>query len=163
MVSTLPNRVGLPAEARDFRGLENLEIAFDCAGAAAPAAPIRLLTFTTLYPGATQPNHGIFVENRLRHLVASRRVRLQVVAPVPWFPFTASLFGRYAAAARMPRRETRNGIDVVHPRYIVLPKFGMSLIPLSLYLSVLPLVRRCHLVRILTVLFILRYLYLAAA
>ena len=30
---------------------------------------IRLLTFTTLYPNAAQPHHGVFVENRLRHLL----------------------------------------------------------------------------------------------
>ena len=28
-------------------------------------APLRLLTFSTLYPNAAQPNHGIFVENRI--------------------------------------------------------------------------------------------------
>ena len=27
---------------------------------------LSLLTFTTLYPNARQPNHGVFVENRLR-------------------------------------------------------------------------------------------------
>src|SRR5947209_4999942 len=29
--------------------------------------PLRLLTFTTLFPNSEQPNHGAFVENRLRH------------------------------------------------------------------------------------------------
>ena len=32
---------------------------------------IRVLTFTTLYPNSIQKHHGVFVENRLRHLVAS--------------------------------------------------------------------------------------------
>jgi hypothetical protein len=32
---------------------------------------IRLLTFSTLYPNNMRPNHGIFVEHRLRHLLAS--------------------------------------------------------------------------------------------
>ena len=35
-------------------------------------APLPLLTFSTLYPNDQRPNHGIFVENRLRHLVADR-------------------------------------------------------------------------------------------
>ncbi len=35
---------------------------------------LKLLTFSTLYPNDMQPNHGIFVENRLRHLVASGEV-----------------------------------------------------------------------------------------
>ena len=48
---------------------------------------IRLVTFSTLYPNAVQPNHGVFVENRLRHLIASGEVVSRVVAPVPYFPF----------------------------------------------------------------------------
>jgi hypothetical protein len=46
----------------------------------------RLLTFTTLFPNAEQPNHGIFVENRLRHLVATGEATPTVLAPVPFFP-----------------------------------------------------------------------------
>ena len=47
---------------------------------------VRLLTFSTLYPNAAQPNHGVFVENRLRHLVATGEAGSTVLAPVPWFP-----------------------------------------------------------------------------
>lgn len=140
VAARLPDRACLP-DARIYT-LRNPEITLDRNGAAARNASIRLLTFTTLYPGAAQPNHGVFVENRLRHLLASGRVEAQVVAPVPWFPSTASVFGRYATVARMPSQECRNGIDVAHPRYVVLPKLGMSLAPLSLFAAVLPLVRR---------------------
>lgn len=62
-------------------------------------APLRLLTFSTLYPNAAQPNHGIFVENRLRHLVASGAVTSTVVAPVPWFPSRNARFGHWARCA----------------------------------------------------------------
>jgi teichuronic acid biosynthesis glycosyltransferase TuaC len=95
--------------------------------------PLRLLTFTTLYPNAAQPTHGVFVENRLRHLLAGGGVQAQVVAPVPYFPFTAPAFGSYARYARVPAQETRHGIAVHHPRYLVVPKFGMSLAPALLY------------------------------
>ncbi len=47
---------------------------------------IRLLTFSSLYPSAEMPSHGVFVENRLRHLVAGGRVEARVIAPVPWAP-----------------------------------------------------------------------------
>jgi teichuronic acid biosynthesis glycosyltransferase TuaC len=50
---------------------------------------IRLLTFSTLFPNNMRPNHGVFVANRLRHLVASGDVTSMVVAPVPWFPSTS--------------------------------------------------------------------------
>jgi len=90
---------------------------------------MKLLTFSTLYPNAEQPNHGIFVETRLRYLVASGKVESRVVAPVPWFPSGNPRFGHYATLARVPQAETRNGLSVVHPRYLVVPRVGMNVTP----------------------------------
>jgi glycosyltransferase involved in cell wall biosynthesis len=80
------------------------------------------------------------VETRLRQLVASGQVQSTVVAPVPWFPFTHSVFGRYSAHARAPRAETRHGLEILHPRFLVLPKVGVTLAPFLLYRAVLPVV-----------------------
>jgi glycosyltransferase involved in cell wall biosynthesis len=90
------------------------------------------LTFTTLFPSASRPRHGIFVETRLRHLIATDELIACVLAPVPWFPSTHPGFGRYARIAATPRIEERNGIRVHHPRYFTLPKCGMRLQPRSL-------------------------------
>ena len=90
---------------------------------------MKLVTFTTLYPNAEKPTHAIFVETRLRHLVASGEVESRVVAPVPWFPLTARRFGKYASFARIPAQESRFGIDITHPRYPLIPKIGMNLSP----------------------------------
>ena len=103
---------------------------------------MKILTFSSLYPNAARPTHGIFVETRLRELLASGQVQSTVVAPVPWFPFTHPAFGAYAAQARAPRAEARNGIEVLHPRFPALPKIGMTLAPLLLYRAVLSLVER---------------------
>lgn len=97
---------------------------------------MKLLTFSTLYPNAVQPNHGIFVETRLRYLIASGQAQSRVVAPVPWFPSAHPRFGRYADFARVPAQEQRNGIQVSHPRYALLPKVGMSMAPWLLANSV---------------------------
>lgn len=123
----------------DVGSPEAADIGTNC-GARADAAtvPIRLLTFSTLYPNAARPNHGVFVENRLRHLVASGAVRSTVVAPVPWFPSTAARFGDWARHARAPSAEHRHGVRVLHPRYPVLPQLGMSLAPWLLYRALLP-------------------------
>lgn len=94
---------------------------------------LKLLTLTTLYPNAAMPSHGIFVENRLRHLRATGAVENPVVAPVPWFPFRTQMFGEYGKFASAPRREERHGARIDHPRYLVIPKIGMSLAPASLY------------------------------
>lgn len=93
---------------------------------------MKLLTFSTLYPNAEQPNHGIFVETRLRYLIASGKAESRVVAPVPWFPSSNPKYGAYAQFARVPRAEQRNGLSVVHPRYLVVPRIGMNLTPFML-------------------------------
>jgi glycosyltransferase involved in cell wall biosynthesis len=94
---------------------------------------LRILTYTTLYPNAAQPSHGVFVENRLRRLVESGRVEARVVAPAPWFPSASSRFGQWAKFAETPARETRHGLDIAHPRYPVIPKVGMAAAPFLLY------------------------------
>jgi glycosyltransferase involved in cell wall biosynthesis len=93
---------------------------------------IRTLLFSTLYPNSVRPSHGIFVETRLRHLLASGEVETRVVAPVPWFPFRHPRFGEYAKHAAVPAHEVRNGIDITHPRYLLLPKVGMNSAPYTL-------------------------------
>lgn len=93
---------------------------------------IRTLLFSTLYPNSVRPSHGIFVETRLRHLLASGEVETRVVAPVPWFPFKHKHFGEYAKHAAVPRHEIRNGIEIDHPRYLLLPKIGMNSAPYAL-------------------------------
>jgi teichuronic acid biosynthesis glycosyltransferase TuaC len=65
----------------------------------------------------------------LRYLLASGKVESKVVAPVPWFPSQSQRFGDYAAFAKVAARETRYGIDVRHPRYLVIPKVGMTAAP----------------------------------
>ena len=68
----------------------------------------------------------------MRFLVQSGNVRLKIVAPVPWFPSTASLFPNYKKYALAPRTNVRYGINILHPRYPVLPKVGMSVSPMFL-------------------------------
>lgn len=102
---------------------------------------MKLLSFTTLYPNAAQPIHGVFVENRLRRLAAAG-VEIKVVAPVPWFPFKGAWAGRYARFARVPRAEVRHGLTVLHPRYPALPKVGMTVAPLLLALALRPIIAK---------------------
>jgi glycosyltransferase involved in cell wall biosynthesis len=104
--------------------------------------PLRVVSFTTLFPNAAWPDLGIFVEQRLRQLAASGEVEICVVAPVPWFPFKSARFGAYARHARAPRRETRHGLTVLHPRYLLLPKIGMTSAPLSLAAAGLRAIRK---------------------
>lgn len=103
---------------------------------------MNILTFTTLFPNKAQPNNGIFVETRLRHLLASGKVNSRVIAPVPWFPLRHGRFGRYAAFAKAPHADQRFGVEVLHPRYPVIPKVGMTLAPFLLAHAVKPVIGR---------------------
>jgi teichuronic acid biosynthesis glycosyltransferase TuaC len=93
---------------------------------------VRLLTFTSLYPSAARPRHGIFVETRLQRLLARGGLTACVVAPVPWFPFAGKRWGEYGRVAATPLFEVRSGVEVQHPRYLMLPRIGMRLQPDSL-------------------------------
>ena len=92
-----------------------------------PAPPLRVLTVSSLYPNAAMPNHGVFVENRLRRIVATGRVEARVVAPIPWFGVDLGTPGP------VPRAEERHGLAVTHPRYLHLPKVGMTRQPQAMY------------------------------
>lgn len=105
------------------------------------AEPIRILLFSSLFPSSVRPIHGIFVETRLRELVKTGRVVAKVVAPVPWFPFTGARFGEYGHFARTPRFESRNEIDVYHPRYFLPPKVGMNVAPYAMALGALATIK----------------------
>ncbi|MGK7869303.1 glycosyltransferase [Falsiroseomonas sp. E2-1-a20] len=108
---------------------------------------LRLLTFSTLYPNAALPNHGVFVENRLRHLVASGEATSTVLAPVPWFPFSPGRLGArlpqrlgaklkdWGRFAAVPAQAVRHGLVVHHPRYAALPGIGMLTGPAALHLA----------------------------
>lgn len=89
----------------------------------------RLLSFSSLFPNAVEPQKGIFVAERLRHLLATGQVNASVVAPVPWFPLSASWAGKYGRFARVPREAEFESSTVQYPRYPVVPKIGMTIAP----------------------------------
>lgn len=93
---------------------------------------LSILTTTTLFPNSVQRAHGVFVETRLRHLLASGEVRAHVLAPVPWLP-PMLRYSSYGRLQSVPQRVERGGITVEHPRYLVVPKLGMTLTPHTLY------------------------------
>lgn len=95
-------------------------------------ACVPIVTYTSLFPNREMPHHGVFVAERLRRLLATRRVSATVVAPLPWFPSTAPMFGEYGRYARVPRAERWEDSDVLHPRYGTVPGIGMNIQAFSL-------------------------------
>lgn len=104
--------------------------------------PLSVLVYTTLYPNANMPGFGVFVENRISRVAETGKAHIRVVAPVTWFPFSHPRWGKYAAYSTIPQHEVRSGIDVIHPRYPLIPKISMNLAPWLLYRWTLPVVRQ---------------------
>ncbi len=81
---------------------------------------MKVLTFSSLWPNAVQPLHGLFVRERTKAL--STLCSVKVVAPVPWF-LPIDWFGqKYYRYTRIPAYEKQETLDIFHPRYLVLPK-----------------------------------------
>lgn len=95
---------------------------------------IKLLVFSTVFPNAAQPHHGVFVRERMRGLPPEAEV--QVVAPTPWFPFVSGL--RPGFRPVVPREEIQDGVRVLHPKYLSIPGILKCLDGVFLFLSTLP-------------------------
>jgi glycosyltransferase involved in cell wall biosynthesis len=95
---------------------------------------LSILTVTTLFPNPIRPIHGLFVARRLEKLLASNQVTAEIIAPVGWIPPLI----RYRSAGRLdlvPAKTTREKLTIWHPRYLVVPKIGMTLTPHTLYFT----------------------------
>ena len=99
---------------------------------------MRVLVLSSVYPSTTTPTRGVFVRERTRHLATL--CEMQVVAPVPWFPFNRVLRG--AARAGIPHLEVQDGITVHHPRYVSVPGVLKSLDALCYFAGLLPFLKR---------------------
>lgn len=100
---------------------------------AALERPLRLLVVSGLYPSAARPGFGVFVENRLRHLLATGEATARVVAPQARTPGAGLVSARRRRIDGIPLAERRHGIEVLRPRYLHLPGIGMSAQPWLLY------------------------------
>lgn len=90
---------------------------------------MNVVTFSSLYPNRVNPSHGIFVHRRVQALKAVSDFDMTVVAPVPWFPFRGAIFGKYGDFAKVSESDCIEGTVVRYPRYVVLPKIGMTIAP----------------------------------
>ncbi len=100
---------------------------------------LRILTLSTLFPDATRPNFGIFVERQTLGLAAHPDVLLKAVAPIGLPPGALKRFGHYARLATLPSRERWKGIDVHRPRFAVRPFLNGRRHPAELVRALIPL------------------------
>ena len=93
--------------------------------------PLRVLVITRIFPNAVEPLSSPF--NRQQFAALGRRCHVEVMATIPWFPGARTLRRASRAAARsadlrdVPPRDVIDGLDVVHPRVLYVPKIGAAL------------------------------------
>ncbi len=87
-------------------------------------AMLRVLTLSTLFPDASRPNFGIFVERQTLSLAARDDVAVQVVAPLGVPPWPVSQLERYRPLTALPALEQWHGLTVHRPRFLNLPGTG---------------------------------------
>ncbi|TFW03108.1 glycosyltransferase family 4 protein, partial [Oxalobacteraceae bacterium OM1] len=85
---------------------------------------MRVLCVTTFFPNAADPQRAVFVKNLVQAM--RRRCAVDVISPVPYVP-PLPPFGHkpeWRAQRAIPYRESIEGIEVRHPRFMVLPHLG---------------------------------------
>jgi teichuronic acid biosynthesis glycosyltransferase TuaC len=87
---------------------------------------LRVLSIATLFPDASRPNFGIFVEKSLKALAAQSDVDLTVVAPLGVPPWPLSLHPRYAPRRAIAECEDWRGLPVLRPRWLLWPGMGAA-------------------------------------
>lgn len=83
-----------------------------------------IVTFTNLFPSSAMPQHGLFVEDRMRRVAAASGLHWRVIAPVPEVPWVLRS-SSYRRWRRVPASEHRGGVEVAHPRYRHWPGFSL--------------------------------------
>ncbi|MEO1168418.1 MAG: glycosyltransferase [Pseudomonadota bacterium] len=102
---------------------------------------LRVLTLATLFPDASRPTFGGFVERQTLTLAARDDVELQVVAPIGVPPWPFKRHARYRPFAAVPERETWKDVIVHRPRFPTIPKLGGPFAPGATARSAKPLLR----------------------
>ena len=78
---------------------------------------LRVLTLSTLFPDASRPNFGVFVERQTQALARRDGVVVTVIAPIGSPRWPLSRLSRFAEFAAVPEHETWRGLEVHRPRF----------------------------------------------
>lgn len=82
---------------------------------------MHVLTVSTYFPNAADPQRAVFVKNLVHAM--RQRCHVGVISPVPYAP-PFDLKPEWRNLRTIPALDTIDGIDIVHPRFVVLPRLG---------------------------------------
>jgi glycosyltransferase involved in cell wall biosynthesis len=88
---------------------------------------LKVLVLSPSYPNNVTELLGLWVQGQVRH--SARFCAPKVVAPVPYCPPFPGLPENYSRFRRVARRRWNDGVEVLHPRFVVGP--GSSLYSLE--------------------------------
>ncbi|MEH6789358.1 glycosyltransferase [Parasphingorhabdus sp.] len=106
--------------------------------------PLNNLTLSTLFPNASAPNFGIFVERQTAELASRQETSVTVINPVGIPPWPLNRHRRYQALDGLAQHEQWHGMDVYRPRFRLIPKVGGGANPRRIANTVMALVKRLH-------------------
>lgn len=101
---------------------------------------MKILTLSTLFPAASRPNFGIFVERQTAALSALPDFDVTVINPIGLAPLPMA----QKELRALPARELWRGLKVHRPRFTAIPRIGGRFNPGMIARAVLPLARRLH-------------------
>lgn len=109
---------------------------------ARPPNMINVLCLAEMYPNSFNFYPGSFIHRQNRGLM-EKGVGIKVISPVSIYPFPRSRRSRWWNLNRIPKHEVLDGIEVCHPRRLVIPKkFGFHFNGFLYYRSIGPSVKK---------------------
>ncbi|MCF6246269.1 MAG: glycosyltransferase [Desulfobacula sp.] len=104
---------------------------------------MNVLVYTSLFPNSLDLNFGVFIKKRMGAFKNLDGCNIIVVAPIPYCPKWRFL-KKWTYFAHMPKFEIIDGVEVFHPRYLLLPKISMPFQGFSMFFFSLKLIKRLN-------------------
>lgn len=102
---------------------------------------MKILVFTSLFPNSLSVDHGIFIKNRMHAFSQLKNCEIKVVAPVPYCP-PFHWLGNWYQYSQVKQKEILDGIEIYHPRYLLVPRISMQVHGFLMFLSAYRLIKR---------------------
>lgn len=100
---------------------------------------LKVLISSSIFPNNIEVTKGIYIFHQAKAL--TKYCNVKVITPIPYFPAFLKLSG-YSLYSKIKRRENIDGLDVLHPRVLVIPKIGRSLYGILYAVSLYPIMKR---------------------
>jgi teichuronic acid biosynthesis glycosyltransferase TuaC len=104
---------------------------------------VKVLTYTSLFPNASQTELGVFIYQRMNHFASRENNQVIVIAPIPYAPSWLSS-PRWKKWKGIPPVEERGDLTVYHPAYPMLPFVSLPVQALFMFLGSFRLVSKLH-------------------